>query len=126
MTTLRLALASILLIVAAACGSESPAAPTPAPSPGPSGPSSTVSIPNGASFLTTTAFSPDVDDIAVGTTVTWTNSDTTTHTSTSDQPGWNSGSVAPGRQFSFTFQNAGTFSYHCTIHPNMIGTIVVH
>jgi plastocyanin len=75
--------------------------------------------------LTTTAFSPDVADVQVGTTVTWTNSDSVAHTSTSDQNGWNSGTVAPGGRFSFTFQNAGTFSYHCAIHPGMIGTVVV-
>ena len=126
MTLLRLTLASIVLMFAAACGSESPAAPTPAPSPAPSGPSSSVSIPAGASTLTTTAFSPDVADIQAGTTITWTNRDSVAHTSTSDGSGWKSGSVAPGGQFAFTFQNAGTFSYHCTIHPNMIGTIVVH
>jgi hypothetical protein len=50
----------------------------------------------------------------------------TAHTSTSDQAAWDSGTVAPGGHFSFMFQNAGTFSYHCTIHPGMIGTIVVH
>ena len=126
MTLLRLTLASIVLMFAAACGSESPAAPTPAPSPAPSGSSSSVSIPAGASTLTTTAFSPDVADIQAGPTITWTNRDSVSHTSTSDGSGWNSGSVAPGGQFAFTFQNAGTFSYHCTIHPNMIGTIVVH
>ena len=124
MKSVQLVLASILLMFAAACGSESPASPT--PSPVPPGPSSSVSIPTGASRLTTTAFSPDVADIQVGTTMTWTNRDAEAHTTTSDGSGWNSGSVAPGGQFSFTFQSAGTFSYHCTIHPNMIGTIVVH
>ena len=63
---------------------------------------------------------------AAGTTVTWTNTDAVAHTSTSDLPGWNSGVVAPGGQFSFAFQTAGTFAYHCTIHPGMVGTVVVH
>ena len=125
MKSLLLGAGSLLLIFTIACGgSSSPSSPTPAsPSPGSS---STVSIPNGASFLTTTAFSPDVDDVTVGTTVTWTNNDSTAHTSVSDQPGWDSGSFAPGRSFSFTFSNAGTFTYHCAIHPGMVGTIVVH
>lgn len=128
MNSFRLSVVSILLTFAIACssGSSSPGAPTPIPSPTPSGPSSSVSIPIGASFLTTTAFSPDVADVQVGTTITWTNSDSTAHTSTSDGAGWNSGTVEPGGRFSFTFQNAGTFSYHCTIHPGMIGTVSVH
>jgi plastocyanin len=33
--------------------------------------------------------------------------------------------MAAGRQFSFTFTRAGTFSYHCAIHPGMVGTVVV-
>jgi plastocyanin len=61
----------------------------------------------------------------VGTTVTWTNTDSTSHTTTSDAIGWNSGIVARGRQFSFAFQTAGTFPYHCDIHPGMVGTVVV-
>jgi len=126
MKSILFGLASILLMFTAACGSDSPASPSPAPSPGPSGASSSVSIPPGAETLTTTAFSPDVADIQVGTTVTWTNRDSVAHTSTSNGTGWNSGIVAPGAQFSFTFQNAGTFAYHCAIHPNMVGTVVVH
>ena len=61
----------------------------------------------------------------IGTTVTWMNTDTIAHTSTSNAEGWNSGNVAPGGQFSFAFQTAGTFPYRCTIHPGMVGTVVV-
>ena len=68
---------------------------------------------------------PDELNIAPGTTVTWMNADSTTHTSTSDAAGWNSGNIAPGGQFSFAFQTAGTFQYHCAIHPGMVGTVVV-
>jgi plastocyanin len=64
-------------------------------------------------------------NVAAGTTVTWMNNDTVAHTSTSDALGWNSGIVAPGGQFSFVFPAAGTFSYHCAIHPGMVGTVVV-
>jgi plastocyanin len=71
------------------------------------------------------AFNPADLNVAVGTTVTWMNNDTVAHTSTSDVLGWNSGIVAPGAQFSFVFPAAGTFSYHCAIHPGMVGTVVV-
>jgi len=84
-----------------------------------------VTIPSGAESLGNRAYNPDDVAVAVGTTVTWTNSDSIAHTSTSDANGWNSGIVAPGGRFSFTFQAPGTFSYHCTIHPGMVGTVVV-
>jgi len=79
----------------------------------------------GAEFLGNRAFAPPELNVQVGATVTWTNTDRDSHTTTSDAPGWNSGTIAPGRQFSFTFQNAGTFPYHCSFHPGMIGTVVV-
>lgn len=74
------------------------------------------------------SFQPGTVTIPVGTTVTWTNMDTPSHTTTSD-PGqavsWDSGVLATNQSFSFTFTQAGTFTYHCSIHPNMHGTIVV-
>jgi plastocyanin len=118
----------MLLAAASACsgGYSSPSGPTPpSPSPTPSGPTSVVSIPTGAQALTNTAFSPDLADVTVGTTITWTNTDSVPHTSTADEAGWNSGTVEPGKSFSFTFGTAGTFRYHCAIHPGMIGTVVV-
>jgi len=84
-----------------------------------------VAIPAGAATLTNRAYTPDELNVAVGTTVTWMNADSVSHTSTSDATGWNSGIVAPGGQFSFAFQTAGTFPYHCSIHPGMVGTVVV-
>jgi plastocyanin len=91
----------------------------------PGGTASTVAIPSGAESLGNRAYSPDNLSVAVGSTVTWTNTDLVAHTSTSDRSGWDSGTVQPGGRFSFTFQNAGTFAYHCTIHPGMVGTVVV-
>jgi plastocyanin len=126
---IALALTSIL---AASCGSSSPATvttptPTPAPTPAPtpSGPTSNVQIQSGASVLTTTAYSPNPTTVAVGTTVIWTNGDNTAHTTTSDGNAWNSGPLNPGSTFSFMFNTAGTFTYHCTIHPGMVGSVVV-
>jgi plastocyanin len=99
--------------------------PTPTPTPSPGASSSSVAIPVGAESLGKAAYMPDDLNVAVGTTVTWTNGDSTSHTSTSDVSGWNSGIVPPGGQFSFTFQAGGTFPYHCSIHPGMVGTVVV-
>jgi len=129
MSSFRLVLLSAFVMSVTACGSSSPdpAAPSPSPSPSPvaSGSSSTVSIPSGAETLGSRAFVPSELDVVAGTAVTWTNTDSVAHTSTSDAPGWNSGTIAPGRQFSTVFQTAGTFSYHCSIHPGMVGTVVV-
>ncbi len=57
--------------------------------------------------------------------MTWKNTDSVAHTSTSDTPGWDSGIVNPGAQFSIGFPTAGTYTYHCAIHPGMVGTVVV-
>jgi len=132
MFSFRLAIVSGLLMSAIACGSNSsssPSAPSPTPSPAPtpSGSASSVAIPAGAATLADRAYTPDEVDVAVGTAVTWKNTDSVAHTSTSTSNvnGWDSGIVAPGGQFSFTFQTAGTFRYHCAIHPGMVGTVVV-
>ena len=128
MSALRLALVSTVLMLAVGCsGSDSPSSPSPTPSPAPTpdGPSASVTIPMGAESLGNRAYTPDELSVAVGTTVTWTNTDSISHTSTSDANGWNSGTVAPGGNFSFAFQTTGTFPYHCAIHPGMVGTVVV-
>jgi plastocyanin len=129
MLALRLSAVTAILIVAIACGSNysssSPSPSTPSPAPTPGGPSASVAIAVGGATLGNRAFTPDDLSVAVGTTVIWTNSDSIAHTSTSDAPGWNSGAVAPGGQFSVAFQTAGTFPYHCSIHPGMVGSVVV-
>jgi len=63
--------------------------------------------------------------VAVGGSVTWVNNDNVTHTSTANNASWNSGSIAPGSQFTTTFATAGSYTYHCAIHPGMVGTINV-
>ena len=71
------------------------------------------------------AFTPQVLEIPVGTTVTWTNSDTSQHTATANNGAFDSGILAQGDTFSFTFTEPGTFDYICSLHPNMTGQIVV-
>jgi plastocyanin len=71
------------------------------------------------------SFSPATITIKVGSTVTWTNKDGTTHTVTSNSGVFDSGNLAPNATFSYTFNSAGSFSYHCSIHTYMTGTIVV-
>lgn len=108
--------------VLASCGRGSTPT-TPRPSTPTQG--SNVSIVQGSSGMTTTAFNPNPITIAHGGTVTWKNNDTITHTSRSDTGAWNSGSIGPGGTFSMTFTSAGTFTYHCALHPGMVGTVIV-
>jgi plastocyanin len=71
------------------------------------------------------AFNPATTMVKAGTTVTWTNTAGQDHTVTADDASFDSGHVAAGTTFSHTFAAAGTFSYHCTIHAQMTGTITV-
>jgi len=70
-------------------------------------------------------FSPDNVTIPTDTIVIWTNLGPAPHTATSDTGVFNSGVLTVGQKFSFTFTEAGTYKYHCGIHPFMHGTIIV-
>jgi plastocyanin len=124
MTSLRLSLIAFGSIVMAACGgSSSPSPMTPSPAPGAS--NVPVSIPTNARTLGASAFNPSPVTVPAGTTVRWTNDDSIAHDVTSNTNVWASGNIAPGAHFDFTFQTAGTYPYHCTIHPGMVGTVTV-
>ncbi len=71
------------------------------------------------------AFSPPMLTITAGDTVTWTNEDAVAHTATSTAGAFDSGDLAQGASFSFTFTTPGTYTYLCTPHPDMTGQIVV-
>jgi plastocyanin len=101
-------------------------APAPSPSPAPSGSTATtVTIPTNARALGAGAFVPNPSTVALGAVVTWSNTDSTTHDIVSDAGVWDSGRVAGGDSYRFTFGTRGTYPYHCAIHPGMTGTIVV-
>jgi plastocyanin len=72
-------------------------------------------------------FSPDEVTVVIGlnNTIVWTNRDTSPHTVTSNGGAFDSGNMAPGQTFTFTFTAPGTYEYHCTYHPWMVGTVVV-
>jgi plastocyanin len=72
-------------------------------------------------------FSPGTLTVPVGTTVTWTNRDSEVHTVTANDapPTFKSAGLDTDDTFSFTFNKAGTYSYHCSLHPHMTGKIVV-
>ena len=66
-----------------------------------------------------------VTEVPVGTTVTVVNEDGSDHTWTADDGTFSSGNLAPGDTFEFTFDEPGTYTYACRIHPSMVGTITV-
>ena len=70
-------------------------------------------------------FTPAAVTIKVGGAVTWTNDGPSTHDVTADDGSITSGSLATGKTYSHTFDTAGTFAYHCGIHPNMKAQVVV-
>jgi len=71
------------------------------------------------------AFNPSELNVAPGTTVTFVNRDDVPHTATSDNKLFDSGELAPGASFPVVLDGAGTVTYHCTLHPEMQGSIVV-
>ena len=71
------------------------------------------------------SFGPTSLTVAVGTTVTWTNRDDIPHTVVSTDKAFKSKVLDTDEKFSFTFDNAGTYPYFCSIHPKMTGSVVV-
>ena len=70
------------------------------------------------------AFDPETVTIKLGQTVTWTNQDSAAHTVVGDG-GIDSGDLSKGKSYSKTFDTEGTFDYHCSIHPQMTGQVIV-
>ena len=70
-------------------------------------------------------FNPQQITVKAGTTVVWTNGDDIPHTVTSKTMAFRSKALDTDDKFSFTFATAGTFSYFCSLHPHMTGSIVV-
>lgn len=71
------------------------------------------------------AFSSSALTVKKGAKVTWTNMDAAPHTVTADNGAFGSATLSQGQSFSFTFNTAGSFSYHCAIHPMMKGVVSV-
>jgi len=71
------------------------------------------------------AFVPAALSIAAGDTVVFTNEDNAPHTATSDSGVFDTPRLSRGQTAQLTFPGAGTFAYHCAVHPNMKGTITV-
>ncbi|HSX29243.1 MAG TPA: cupredoxin family copper-binding protein [Candidatus Saccharimonadales bacterium] len=95
--------------------------PTPAPS--------TTQSQGNAVAIQDFAFSPATLTVKKGTTVTWTNKDSASHTVTSDDDATgeklDSKVLGNGDSYSMTFTATGTYGYHCALHPNMTAKVIV-
>lgn len=71
------------------------------------------------------SFTPKEITVAKGTTITWVNHDDVPHTVVSKDQKFRSKALDTNDQFSFTFTDAGTYIYFCSVHPIMIGKVIV-
>jgi plastocyanin len=71
------------------------------------------------------AFQPALIIVGAGDTVEWTNTADVDHTVDSNTEIFESGHIHPGQTYSYTFDHPGIFPYHCDIHPQMHGMVVV-
>lgn len=132
-----------LAVVLVGCGSddEDPATTTPAATTAattaPAGGATQGSVdpygsgattaPAGAATVTIDdfAFDPASPTFKVGQTVTVVNNDSAPHTWTSDDGGFDTGTIQPGQSATVTLEKAGTFDFVCSLHPSMTGTVTV-
>lgn len=87
--------------------------------------SGAVSVAGNAVMISNFSFSPASLTVKAGDTVTWTNGDSVGHSAISDDGSFDTGIIAVGQKGTVTFKKAGTFTYHCSVHPSMKATIVV-
>jgi plastocyanin len=71
------------------------------------------------------SFGPSTITVGAGTTVTWVNRDDIPHTVVSDNKIFKSKALDTDDKFSYTFKQAGTYSYFCSLHPKMTGKVIV-
>ena len=70
-------------------------------------------------------FMPTTLTVGVGSKVTWVNKDDEPHTVVSDTGAFRSGAIDTDQSFSYKFDKPGTYHFTCSIHPRMVGTVVV-
>jgi plastocyanin len=140
MARIPLALLALALGLSSACGSYTAPSNMQNPPP-PAASANDITIAIGASQLTTTAFSPNPKVVSLSgnpsVSVRWVNKDisggsyatgtTTSHNIASDNGAFaTSGALGGNATYSATFTAAGSYPYHCAIHPNMVGTVTVN
>ena len=140
MARFRITLLALSLGLSGACGSYTAPTTTQNPPP-PVAMTNDINIVVGASALTTTAFSPDNRVVSLGgnpsVSVRWVNKDitggtytggtATVHNIRSDNGAFaESGPLGGDATYSIALTTVGSYPYHCSIHPMMVGTITVN
>lgn len=127
----RLTAAVVVLFgiaLASTCSDSNPANPTPPTNPGGGGGNGapadlviTITGMNGNQ-----SYSPNPATVRVGQRVAWRNADSQAHTATANGGAFNTGVIGVNvTSAPITMNNAGSFPYHCTLHPDMVGTLTV-
>jgi len=119
------AVPSVAASVAASTAPSEAASPAASASSASSAPAGSAAAGGTAVTIQGFAFDPKTLTVKVGTTVTWTNQDSVGHTVTLDDGSAGSGTLQQGATFQQTFSKAGSFAYHCKIHPSMTATVTV-
>ena len=70
-------------------------------------------------------FTPNPLTVKAGATVTWVNMDDEPHSVVSNTRLFRSGALDTKERFSFKFAQPGTYHFTCSIHPRMVGIVVV-
>jgi plastocyanin/DNA-binding beta-propeller fold protein YncE len=109
----------MVVLLAAACGSGGPAASPQAT------PLGVTAATEATATMAGQSFRPHTLVLATGATVTWHNDDDMPHALTSNEGWFESGEMAAGDSFVQQFDRPGTFRYHCSLHPDMEGVVIV-
>jgi plastocyanin len=135
-----LAFSLFALLALAACASSTGGTAAPAataPQPAGSAPAGSAPAAGGGGCTTSSeaggvsagienfAFAPAEVTASVGETITWTNADSADHTVTLDDGACDTGNIAQNASAGLVFDAAGSYPFHCKIHPNMTGTITI-
>jgi plastocyanin len=134
MTALTAVVAGLVLVTACSSSSKSAGGSTPASGATTSSAGGTTSSAGGASTASGKAVTIDVKNfsfnpqkvvVSTGTAVTWKFEDSAQHTVKADNGAFSSTPLSNNQTYSFTFNTAGTYSYICSIHQYMTGSVVV-
>jgi plastocyanin len=124
-------LAATALVVAASCGggggdyTSGPSGQNPGGNTGGQTGGSTSPVQTNAVTVSDNFYAPINAQVSVGTTVTWSWTSGASAHNVTFSDGQTSGDKTGGATYSRTFNAAGTFNYHCTLHPGMDGSVVV-
>jgi plastocyanin len=127
------AVALSMAALSAACGGgssdeaapTSPPAKTEATAPAAAGATTVRAVEGAGDPRTAWTFDPAQITVAAGGSITFVDAGKEAHTATADDGSFDAGTINPGESKTVRFGEAGTFAYHCSLHPWMTGTVVV-